>query len=276
MGKAGRPLIAMRKNTPTLRKLLMVLCALVTTSCASHYRPAEKPPSMSWSEAQFALSRAVMGYGGSHAGTIKEVYVGERALHYATYSAGQPARPGTICAYSDTPRPEVAQESVTENAKITLNKCHTEGSTRSWPYIPFQYNNVDHPNAHQFVDAWYILANSLPPDPAADPTFKAVVTAYRAARMPPELPDGLRAARMSAEQAVKEKRFDRAASAYREGLEIAPWWSAGHFNRGLILGELGILGEATLEMRKYLLLEPEADNARQVQDKIDAWQAKGK
>ena len=36
----------------------------------------------------------------------------------------------------------------------------------------------------------------------------------------------------------------------------------GHYNRALILGELGNYDEAAFEMKKYLALEPEAPDAR--------------
>jgi hypothetical protein len=55
-----------------------------------------------------------------------------------------------------------------------------------------------------------------------------------------------------------------------------PWWPEGHFNRALVLAEVERYTEATREMRKYLLLFPDAPNARTAQDQIYAWEDKVK
>jgi len=95
---------------------------------------------------------------------------------------------------------------------------------------------------------------------AAD-AFEAVVRQYRDMPVKPALP----------EEARKFKV--QAAVRYFDALKIAPWWPEGHFNRALLLGEAGNYEKAVVEMRKYLMLVPEAPDARAAQDKIYGWGA---
>ena len=70
------------------------------------------------------------------------------------------------------------------------------------------------------------------------------------------------------------KRFADAERYFEELLKIEPWWPAGHYNRALILGEIGNYDEAAFEMKKYLALEPEAPDARAARDQIYVWESK--
>ncbi len=108
-------------------------------------------------------------------------------------------------------------------------------------------------------------------DNANDP-FQAVVEEYRAANPKPGLHEEARKFKVQAEFALQEKQFARAAELYGKALDIAPWWPEGHFNRALILGETKRYREAMREMKRYLLLVPDASNARAAQDKIYQWE----
>ena len=81
---------------------------------------------------------------------------------------------------------------------------------------------------------------------------------------------------MLAEDALREKRFEDVADAYGEALAISPWWPAGHYNRALVLSELKEYPDAIAEMKRYLRLAPNADNAVAAQDAIYKWEAKVK
>jgi tetratricopeptide (TPR) repeat protein len=126
-----------------------------------------------------------------------------------------------------------------------------------------------------FAKSWHTLAVSPPPDPAAS-AFAPEAKRYLQAGIPTELPESVRRYRVQAEAAVKEKRFIDAAESYDQALRDAPWWPQGHFNLALIYGELELYPEAMAEMRKYLLLTPDAPNVRAAQDKIYEWEAKAK
>jgi tetratricopeptide (TPR) repeat protein len=136
------------------------------------------------------------------------------------------------------------------------------------------YSAGAHPaEAREFVLAWGVLAR----DGAAfaraqDASFEKAAQSYRDAPEKPALPEEAVRFKVQAEQAVQQKRFAEAADLYEEGLEVAPAWPAGHYNRGLVLGELQSYEAAIAEMKRYLKLEPDADNARAVQLKIYAWE----
>jgi tetratricopeptide (TPR) repeat protein len=109
---------------------------------------------------------------------------------------------------------------------------------------------------------------------AAEEIFQKSVVSYRAANPKPELPEEAHKFKVQAEDAVHDKQLDEAADFYGQAIKIAPWWPAGHFNRALVLGELGAVHGATLEMKRYLALVPDAPNARAAQDKIYSWERK--
>lgn len=106
----------------------------------------------------------------------------------------------------------------------------------------------------------------------SDP-FLGVVAGYRAANPKPQLPEEARKFKVQAEFAVQNKEFEKAAELYGRALEIAPWWPAGHFDRALILGETEKYYDAMREMKRYLLLMPNAPDARAAQDKIYQWES---
>jgi Caspase domain/Tetratricopeptide repeat len=116
--------------------------------------------------------------------------------------------------------------------------------------------------------------DALAQQPQQDQTFQAVVARYRSATTKPDLPEEARKFRVQAEDAIKEKQFQYAVDSIEQALRIAPWWPEGHYNRGLLLANLGDLAGAIGEMQQYLALVPDAPDARAVQDKIYVWQRK--
>ncbi len=102
--------------------------------------------------------------------------------------------------------------------------------------------------------------------------FQGVVARYRAANPKPRLPEEARKFKVQAEFVLQDKQFDEALELYGNALEIAPWWPEGHYNRALILGETKKYRDAMNEMKRYLLLVPDAPDARKAQDKIYQWE----
>jgi formylglycine-generating enzyme required for sulfatase activity len=103
--------------------------------------------------------------------------------------------------------------------------------------------------------------------------FQEVVKQYQAANPKPEMPEMARKFRVQAEFAVQEKRFDKAVELYRKALDMVPWWPEGHYNLALTLAETKKYRDAMNEMTRYLLLTPEAPEARAAQDKIYQWES---
>jgi len=107
--------------------------------------------------------------------------------------------------------------------------------------------------------------------PAGETRFKRAADEYLAAQPKPALQEDVKIYDIQAGTAVSKKNFVTASALYAKALEIAPWWAADHFNRALILAELNATDAATVEMKRYLYLKPDAPNAEAVRRKIAEW-----
>ena len=89
---------------------------------------------------------------------------------------------------------------------------------------------------------------------------------------PPELPEEAHRYLVRGQVLIKEAKsegdFQKAADELTHSLEIAPWWPATYFNLGLTQEKSGDYREAMQSLKYYLLAQPNADDARAVQDKI--------
>jgi len=129
-------------------------------------------------------------------------------------------------------------------------------------------------NTKHVADALYVLKqNAIKDVYEFDTSFTASLADYRnKAASNAALPEEANRYKVQAAGAVRDKEFDEAADLYAAALKIAPWWTAGHFNRALVLGEAGDYEMAKREMNYYLQLVPDAPNARAAQDKIYEWE----
>lgn len=126
----------------------------------------------------------------------------------------------------------------------------------------------------QFAGRFKRNANQSEVEKEDDVRFQEALRTNQTMPLERELPEAARRFKVQAEDAVREKKFDDAADLYKQALNIAPLWSAGHFNRALVLGETGNYEPAVREMKRYLLLVPNASNVRAAQDKIYIWERK--
>jgi tetratricopeptide (TPR) repeat protein len=126
--------------------------------------------------------------------------------------------------------------------------------------------SIDKSTAINLANTLFVLKQKVESNrsPLDDPEFQKVVDDYRIrkAKNNLQISEQARRYRVQAETAIQEKKFDAAEEYFAELLKIEPWWPAGHYNRALILGELGNYDEAAYEMKKYLALEPNASDAR--------------
>lgn len=123
---------------------------------------------------------------------------------------------------------------------------------------------------------WRALATAgLREAPDRQPAFLSSVAPYQAGLLGPEISESVRARKVAAEAAVRDRDLWRAIDEFEAGLELAPWWPQGNYNVALVYAELGLYPRAIGYMRRYLMLVPQAPNARQAQDKVYEWQARG-
>jgi len=128
----------------------------------------------------------------------------------------------------------------------------------------------------QVADAIYVLQQAATDEALKkdESNFELALQSYRNAATKPAISEDVRRFKVQAESSVREKRFGDAAEFYESGLNIAPWWAEGHFNRALVLAEVGDFETAVVEMNRYIRLAPDAPNIRAAQDKIYEWESK--
>ncbi len=88
----------------------------------------------------------------------------------------------------------------------------------------------------------------------------------------PGLPEEARRFLVQSRSFVAEKNYPKAIELYDNALKIAPWWAAAHFDKALLLEQMGRYAQATQSMKHHLLLSPAGEQAREAQDKIYEWE----
>jgi len=104
--------------------------------------------------------------------------------------------------------------------------------------------------------------------------FKPTAEAWRQSGSRVELSGEADRQRILAEAAVTEKNVDRAIGHYKTALELYPTWPQGQFNLALLCGQTGDYECAVLHMKEYMLLAPDAPDARAAYEKIVVWEDK--
>lgn len=169
------------------------------------------------------------------------------------------------CFYADTPNPVIVNKFLADPPTSVDINCR-EGRLSVWD---------SEKETKQLIAAWKTMVSGPPADsPKQAAAFDAVAAQYRADPAAFTLPEAARAFKVQAETAMREKRLWDAADRYSKALALNPSWAPGHFNLALIYGEIALPGLAMSEMKKYLKLAPDANNARAAQDKIYEWQDK--
>jgi tetratricopeptide (TPR) repeat protein len=166
---------------------------------------------------------------------------------------------------------------------IQVSSGHESCWYRCWPALQVPGNSRVFVNEPSLVaEAIYVVRRQAeklgfaPAPKSEDALFEEAATAYLAAAVKPELDADTRRFKVQAEDALREKRFEDTTDLYGEALERAPWWPAGHYNRALVLSELKEYPDAIVEMKRYLRLAPDAENAGAAQDQVYKWEAKAK
>ena len=135
--------------------------------------------------------------------------------------------------------------------------------------ICIQSKNLD--ELRTLADSFRALSSVRPTNtPASDAPF---VTAVGAAKALGDRSEAQRRTMIEAEALLKANRTEDALRLYEERLRTSPDWALGHYNLALIYASLELLPEAITEMRRYLYLAPDAEDARAARDQVYAWEA---
>lgn len=92
----------------------------------------------------------------------------------------------------------------------------------------------------------------------------------------PELPELARKYLVQANAAVEDKNYSSALTLFGKAISIAPYYPLSYYNRSLVYELQSNYSDAIDDMKKYIELDPTADNARAAQDKIYEWEGKTK
>lgn len=107
-------------------------------------------------------------------------------------------------------------------------------------------------------------------------SFQPLVEQYRAMQTKPQVTEEQRKFIVQANIMTQKKDYTKAIEFYAKALEVNPFsFPAAHYNMALISAQQGRYSAAVTSMKKYLMLLPEAEDARTAQDKIYEWEALG-
>ncbi|HUR67085.1 MAG TPA: tetratricopeptide repeat protein [Chitinophagaceae bacterium] len=128
----------------------------------------------------------------------------------------------------------------------------------------------------QIVNALFIIKtkDQYAADQQELESFKPIAQQYKSLLIKPDLKEETRRFIVQATTATEEKRYNDAIDLLEKAITVDPAYPQAHFNRALLWAQVTIYGAAILEMKKYLMLVPDAADARASQDKIYEWEGK--
>ena len=95
----------------------------------------------------------------------------------------------------------------------------------------------------------------------------------------PAISEDVRRLLVKAQVLAEEKEYSGAVDAYWKALDIVPWYAQLHYDRALLIAQLAVpdtkqYDSAIEEMNRYLVLAPDAKEARSAKDLIYQWEIK--
>lgn len=136
-------------------------------------------------------------------------------------------------------------------------------------------HEITEEESKRLADAFVVLKNAaVTVAQDDDAKFAAAAQQYQAAAVKPALPEEARRFAIQAQGAIRDNDFTAAADYFQKALDVAPWWPEGHYQRSILLSGVDDYDGAIVEMKRYLMLAPNAANARAAQDKIYDWERK--
>lgn len=104
--------------------------------------------------------------------------------------------------------------------------------------------------------------------------FEAIAANYRALKEKPSISEDQRKCIVQANAFSHAKTYDKAIEMYNKAIKVDQIaYPAAYSNLALLSAQINKFDAAIYYMKKYLMLEPEASDARSSQDKIYEWEA---
>lgn len=273
-----------------MKRLLLFIAAIllinVLHAYAQDYTPAkETVPDISRYEARVQLNEALNKSAGNFYWWIKPPYKmlspefepGDSfvVVKYRFDETDRELRKHVIpFSQLEMPKIEVTKKTGNKVVLYTPGKKDKKHDSEV-SYILFS----DYETDRQIVNALYILKTKTPgmqvlEDEKEADLFKPVALQYRAQTIKPGLSEAARKFLVQATTATEEKRYIDGIHLLGKAIAADQAYPQAHFNCALLWAQVGIYGAAILEMKKYLMLVPDAADARASQDKIYEWMGK--
>lgn len=141
-------------------------------------------------------------------------------------------------------------------------------------HVSLHFAKKDLAVAQKAADALQVIQQATPRVEDADSArAEALAAQYRALAVKPPVTEAQRRFIVQANLLNQQKEYARALELYRRAVAVDPLsYPAAYFNMALISAQMGRFRLAISFMKQYLLLEPEAKDARGAQDKIYEWE----
>lgn len=139
--------------------------------------------------------------------------------------------------------------------------------------------SFDNQDFYSFIRAFNRMVWEYSPQAAQarqqqENAFLQQANAWRALAVKPAMPEDAYVHKVLAENAYKEKNLPKAMAEYRAALNLFPTWPDGQNNLAILCGESGDYECALKHMQNYLMLVPNAPDARAALDHIIIWRDK--
>lgn len=144
----------------------------------------------------------------------------------------------------------------------------------------FRFYFAARSEAEALLQAWHVArvsaagADQSADDPEAEFARRAAL--WRARDPRPPLSDAANRHRIVAEDATRARDYDGAIEGFEAALETDPTWPSGNFNLALLYEAVEDWEEAARYMRRFLLLEPDSDEAPAAREKIILWEGRAR
>ena len=164
-------------------------------------------------------------------------------------------------------RRKIVKQSLSD-AKTAINGYNTSSSTT--------IGNIKLVEAFAKLDKAWLHSNGIKKEDRElnDTILKLFFKIYPLMQEKPELPELARKYMVQAKTATEEKNYNEAISLWNKAIGVAPYYPLSYFNRALLKEIQNDYRGASDDVKKYLELSPDAQNARDAQDKIYEWEGK--
>jgi tetratricopeptide (TPR) repeat protein len=143
--------------------------------------------------------------------------------------------------------------------------------------ITFRFYKDDLAAAHTMADALYFLQQEQKTKQDERDKemarFQPIAAQYRALAIKPPISEEQRKYIVQANALANQKQYERAEEKYLKAIELDPTsYPGAYFNMALLAAQENRPVTAIFRMKQYLLLMPDAKDARSAQDKIYEWE----